>query len=104
MTQFIKASELPDFDLAEHLRTDGDVANYLTLVLSENDPSELTHALDVIARARGITEVARASGLTREALCKALRDESQPRFDTIAKVCTALGVKLDAQAAPRWGK
>jgi probable addiction module antidote protein len=42
---------------------------------------------------------ARASGLTREALYKALRPNSQPRFDTIARVCTALGVKLVAQPA-----
>ena len=36
-------------------------------------------------------------GLTREALYKALRPTSHPRFDTIARVCTALGVKLVAQ-------
>ena len=96
MTRKIKAADLPDFDMAEYLKTDEDVANYLTLVLEENDPAELTHALGTIARARGMTEVARASGLTREALYKALRLTSHLRFDTIARVCTALGVKLVA--------
>jgi probable addiction module antidote protein len=99
MNRKIKATDLPDFDMAEHLKTDEDVANYLTLVLGENDPTELTHALGTIARARGMSEVARASGLTREALYKALRPTSQPRFDTIARVCTALGVKLVALPA-----
>jgi probable addiction module antidote protein len=99
MNRKIKAADLPDFDMAEHLKTDEDVANYLTLVLGENDPTELTHALGTIARARGMSEVARASGLTREALYKALRPTSQPRFDTIARVCTALGVKLVALPA-----
>jgi probable addiction module antidote protein len=97
MNRKIKAADLPDFDMAEYLQTDEDVANYLTLVLEENDPAELTHALGTIARARGMTDVARASGLTREALYKALRPTSHPRFDTIAKVCTALGLKLVAQ-------
>ena len=97
MTPKIKVADLPEFDMAEHLRTDEDVANYLTTVLEENDTAELTHALGVIARARGMTEVAKASGLTREALYKALRPSSQPRFDTIARVCTALGIKLVAQ-------
>lgn len=97
MTKTTKISDLPDFDLAEHLKTDEDVANYLTLVLEENDPAELAHALGVIARARGMTEVARASGLTREALYKALRPSAQPRFDTIARVCGALGVQLVAR-------
>jgi probable addiction module antidote protein len=67
------------------------------LVLEENDASEFTHALGIIARARGMTEMARTSGLTREALYKALRPTSHPRFDTITKVCAALGVKLVAQ-------
>lgn len=82
---------------AEILKTDEDITNYLTAVLEENDPAELSHALGVIARARGMTEVARASGLTREALYKALRPGSHPRLDTIARVCTALGVQLTAR-------
>jgi probable addiction module antidote protein len=97
MAQTIKVTDLPDFDMAEHLKTDEDIANYLTLILEENEPAELTHALGVIARARGMSEMARASGLTREALYKALRPTSHPRFDTITKVCAALGVKLVAQ-------
>jgi probable addiction module antidote protein len=42
-------------------------------------------------------EIARLSGITREALCKALRPDAAPRFDTINRVCHALGVKLAAQ-------
>jgi probable addiction module antidote protein len=99
MVKKINAAELPEFDMAEHLDSDQAIAEYLTIVMEENDPSELTHALGVIARARGMSEVARAAGLTREALYKALRPNSQPRFDTIARVCTALGVKLVAQQA-----
>ena len=54
------------------------------------------HALGVVARARGMTEGARAAGLTREAV-KALCPNSQPRFDTIARVCRDLGLKLTTQ-------
>ena len=98
MTKKIKISTLPDFDMAEHLPDEQSVAEYLTLVLEEGDPSELPHALGVIARARGMTEIAKASGLTREALYRALRSDAQPRFDTVSRVCAALGVKLVAQA------
>lgn len=93
----IRIADLPEFDMAEHLDSDQAIAEYLTIVLEENDPAELAHALGTIARARGMTEVARASGLTREALYKALRPDSQPRFDTIRRVCAALGVKLVAR-------
>lgn len=99
MVKKISVADLPEFDMAEHLDNDQAIAEYLTIVMEENDSSELTHALGVIARARGMSEVARAAGLTREALYKALRPNSQPRFDTIARVCTALGVKLVAQPA-----
>lgn len=97
MSEKIKISDLPTFDMAEALNTEEDIANYLTLVLEEGDMAEFNHALNVVARARGMTAVAEQSGLTREALYKALRPESQPRFDTIYRVCKALGVRLVAQ-------
>jgi probable addiction module antidote protein len=97
MTKTIRVEDLPTFDLAEHLKTDEDIAIYLSIVLEDDDSSELKHALGVVARARGMTEVARSAGLTREALYKALRPDSQPRFDTIARVCRALGLRLTTQ-------
>ncbi len=97
MTKKIKISELPDFDMAEHLPDEQAIAEYLTIVLEENDPAALADALGTIARARGMTEIAKTSGITREALYKALRPNAHPRFDTISKVCAALGVRLVAQ-------
>ena len=93
----IKTSDLPEFDATEYLGSDKAIAEYLTAVLAYDDPSLLAASLGDIARARGMSEIARAAGLTREALYKALRPDAQPRFDTVARVCTALGVKLVAQ-------
>ena len=59
----------------------------------------LAAALGEVAKARGMAQVAEKSGMAREALYKALRSDSQPRFETIARVCAALGVKLVAQPA-----
>lgn len=95
--QKINIADLPEFDMAEHLDSDQAIAEYLSIVLEENDPAEFAHALGTIARAKGMTEVARASGLTREALYKALRPTSQPRFDTIMKVVHALGLQISVQ-------
>lgn len=99
MTKKINVTDLPDFDMAKYLPDDEAIAEYLTIVLEENDPAALADALGTIARARGMTEIAKTSGLTREALYKALRPNAHPRFDTIARVCAALGVKLVAQVA-----
>lgn len=96
----IRVTDLPSFDPAQYLDSDEAIAEYLTSILEENNPGLLAAALGDIARARGMTEIARGSGLAREALYKALKSDAQPRFDTIARVCKALGVKLVAQVAP----
>ena len=98
MTKKISIAGLPEFDLAEQLKSEEDIAAYLTMVIEEGDTSELAHALGLAARARGMSEIAKASGITREALYRALRPDASPRFDTINRVCTALGVRLVAQA------
>lgn len=98
-TKRIKAISLPEFDFSRYLDNEKSIAAYLTDILGANDPALLAAALGDIARARGMSEIAKASGLTREALYKALRPNAQPRFDTVSRVCAALGVRLVAEAA-----
>jgi probable addiction module antidote protein len=94
----IRATDLPDFDASLYLDNEKLVAAYLTDILAEQNPALLASALRDIARARGMSEIAKASGITREALYRALRPDAQPRFETISRVCSALGVKLVAEA------
>jgi len=68
-----KVADLPEFDMAQYLGTDEDVAEYLRQVLEDGEPGELAAALGHIAKARGMTEIAKASGIKREALYKALQ-------------------------------
>jgi len=98
MTKRIVAAAIPEFDAAQYLDSKAAVAAYLTDILEANDPALLAAALGDLARARGMSEIAKASGLTREALYKALRPDAKPRYDTIAKVCAELKVRLVAQA------
>ncbi|MFZ1180476.1 MAG: addiction module antidote protein [Herbaspirillum sp.] len=98
MTKQIKVDELPEFDAAPYLDSEEAIAAYLTDILEANDAALLASALGDIARARGMSEIAKSAGITREALYKALRPGSAPRFDTVNRVCTALGVRLVAQA------
>jgi probable addiction module antidote protein len=97
MAKKIRVTDLPEFDATEYLDSEEAVAEYLTAMIAEGDPAMLAAALGDIARARGMSEIAKASGLTREALYKALRPDAQPRFDTVSRVCAALGVRLVAQ-------
>ncbi len=99
MDERIKVNQLQEFDGAKYLDNDLAIAAYLTDILDANDAGLLAAALGDIARARGMSDIAKAAGITREALYKALRPGSAPRFDTINRVCTALGVRLIAQPA-----
>lgn len=97
MSKRINVADLPEFDAAPYLDSEDAIAAYLTDILEANDAALLASALGDIARARGMSEIAKAAGITREALYKALRPGSAPRFDTVNRVCTALGVRLVAQ-------
>lgn len=98
MTQTkVNTSTMPEFDMAQQLRDEADIVEYLRQVLIDGDGAELAAALGHIAKARGMTEIANASGIRREALYKALRPHSQPRFETIQRVCKALGVQLTVE-------
>lgn len=93
------SNKLTKWDSAEYLKTEEDVINYIEACLEENDPQLIPHALGVIARAKGMTQLAKDTGITREGLYKALSVEGNPEFSTMMKVFKGLGLKLKVQAA-----
>ncbi|MDP8242450.1 MAG: putative addiction module antidote protein [Candidatus Hinthialibacter antarcticus] len=96
----MKKTSTSRFDVAEHLRTPEEMAAYLEVCFEEanGDAAFIAKALGDIARAKGMSQVARDAGLSRESLYKALSGERTPNFDTILKVISALGLKLQAKA------
>ncbi|APC05288.1 addiction module antidote protein [Polynucleobacter asymbioticus] len=90
----IKIKDFPRFDVVDYLKTEKDIAGYLTAVLEDGDPALFVAAIGDIARAKGMTEIAKKSGVTRESLYRALKIEARPRFETVARVIQALGMKL----------
>ena len=87
------------YDVAEHLRTQEEMAAYLEACLegADGDAAFVAKALGDIARAKGMAQVARDAGLSRESLYKALSGERSPGFDTILKGMGALGLQLHAK-------
>ncbi|MFH1870927.1 MAG: addiction module antidote protein [Pseudomonadota bacterium] len=95
------ALKLSKWDVVEYLKTEEDMALYLDACLDE-DPGEgslVRAALNDIARARGMSQLARDTGLTREGLYKALSATGNPEFSTMLKVIKALNIKLHAAPA-----
>lgn len=89
------------FDAAEYLKTPEDMVAYLDACFEEDagDGKLIRAALNDIARARGMTQVARDTGLGRESLYKALGSQGNPELATIIKVMKALGLKLHVSPA-----
>ncbi|MHC8398738.1 addiction module antidote protein [Pseudomonas sp. MDT1-17] len=94
------AEQFTRFDAAEFLKTPEEMAAYLDACFEEDagDGVLIRAALNDIARAKGMTQIARDSGLGRESLYKALGSTGNPEFATIMKVVKALGLRLHASA------
>jgi len=82
------------FDIAEHLNTQEDIRDFLQEVAATGDEADFIHALNIAARAMGMTEVAKKAGVTRASLYKSLAEDGNPKFTTICKITKALGCKL----------
>ncbi|MDX9666638.1 putative addiction module antidote protein [Pseudomonas sp. P5_152] len=95
------AEQFIRFDVAQYLKTPEEMAAYLDACFEEDagDGVLIRCALNDIARAKGMTQIARDTGLGRESLYKALGSTGNPEFATIMKVMKALGLKLHATAA-----
>ncbi|SIT67171.1 probable addiction module antidote protein [Ectothiorhodosinus mongolicus] len=93
--------KLSRWDSAEYLKTDADIQEYLEAILEEggDDPAYVVHALGVIARAKNMSQLARDAGLSREGLYKALSEEGNPSFSTVAKIAKALGLQIKFETA-----
>lgn len=86
-----------DFDTAYFLDNDEIIISYLQDAMEEGD-KEFMKALETVARAKGMTELARKTGLTRASLYKTLNGETKPQYDSILKILAALNIKI--QFAP----
>ncbi|VXC60406.1 conserved hypothetical protein [Pseudomonas sp. 8Z] len=57
-----------DFDPADYLTSPAAIAEFMSDALETGDTGYIAKALGVVARAKGMTELARETGLSREQL------------------------------------
>lgn len=91
--------KLQKYDSAEYLKSDEAILAYLQEAIDTNDPKMVSHALGVVARARGMSQIAREAGVSRESLYRTLSDEGNPEFATVMRVVRAFGMKLSVAPA-----
>ena len=86
------------FDASEYIDDPGTQAELLSEALASGKARVIAHALGMIARARGMSDIARTTGLSRGSLYAALNEDGNPSLDTVMKVIAALELELRADA------
>ena len=66
-----------------------------------NDAGYIAHALDVVARAKGMAQIVGQIGLSREQLYRSFSETGNPTLKTTLAVMKALGIELTAKVPAR---
>ncbi|KXU39074.1 addiction module antitoxin [Ventosimonas gracilis] len=85
------------FDVSAHLDDEETIRAYLSAALEDPNPDAFLLALGNVAKARGIAQLAEAAGVGRQSLYKTLASGAQPRYATVLKLISALGLRLDVR-------
>jgi|SRR5690242_13788738 len=89
-------SKITRFDAADYLDTEERQVAYIAAALESGDADFVRDSLGLVARARGMGEIAKKAGLNRESLYKALGEAGNPEFGTVMRIVRALGLTLSA--------
>ena len=90
---------LTAYDPAEDLGSDEAKEIFMSEAFETGDPGYIAHALGVVARAKGMTQIANETGLSREQLYRSFSETGNPTLKTTLAVMKALGMTLIAKAA-----
>lgn len=82
------------FNPMDFLKTDDEIAAYLTEAYRDDDPAVFIVALGHVAKHKGIAQLAEDTGLNRESLYKTFNGRVQPKWDTVHRLLKAMKVEL----------
>lgn len=88
------AEELTTYDPAAALTDDEEIAFFMADAFETGDAAYIAKALGVVARTKGMSEIAEKTGLSREQLYRSFSERGNPTLKTTLAVMRALGVDL----------
>ncbi|WP_448683686.1 addiction module antidote protein [Pseudomonas nicosulfuronedens] len=83
-----------EFDPARYLTNPEAIAEFMSDALETGDAAYIAKAMGVVARAKGMTELARETGLSREQLYRSFSEHGNPTLKTLLAVMNALGIEM----------
>ena len=93
----MKKKKLTTFDPAEGLTSDEAIAAFMADAFESEDAGYIAHALGIVARAKGMSQIASKTGLSREQLYRSFSENGNPTLKTTIAVMKALGIELTAK-------
>lgn len=90
--------KLSTYDPATALVNEQEIACFMADALETGDSAYIAKALGVVARAKGMAQIANQTGLSREQLYRSFSDQGNPTLKTTLAVMKALGIGLTARA------
>ena len=57
----------------------------------------ISDAIGVVARAKGMKQIAQEAGVSRESLYRALSSSGNPELGTVLKVLASMNIKINAK-------
>ncbi|KHL70967.1 hypothetical protein SF06_03770 [Pseudomonas flexibilis] len=85
--------QLYAYDPAEALDSPEAIAIFVADAMETGDAAYIAKALGIVAKARGMSELAKETGLAREQLYKSLSEGGNPTLKTFLAVVRALGLE-----------
>lgn len=93
----MKKQKLHNYDPATALGSPEAIAVFMADALETGDAAYIAKAMGVVARAKGMAELARETGLSREQLYRSFSEKGNPTLKTMLTVMKALGVDMTAR-------
>ena len=84
------------YDPAQDLLDEAGIATFMAEAFETKDVGYIAHALGIVARAKGMGQIAAQTGLSREQLYRSFSGRGNPTLKTTLAVIAALGIELSA--------
>lgn len=83
-----------DYDPAAALDGPEAIAIFMADAFETGNAEHIAQALGIVARAKGMAELARETGLSREQLYRSFSEKGNPTLRTMLAVTRALGIDM----------
>lgn len=89
--------KLSTYDPAMALVDDEEISFFMADAFETGDASYIANALGIVARAKGMAEIAKQTGLSREQLYRSFGERGNPTLKITLAIAKALGIEITAK-------